>query len=93
MPDLPQRLSAALSEWTGQRWVVIVSQSSGAQTLREVKQAEDARLMAEAEADPIVQKVLERFPGAEIVAVRSRPEEDDNDDEAGEAPDPSREDD
>ncbi|WP_128291981.1 DNA polymerase III subunit gamma/tau [Afifella aestuarii] len=94
LADLPQRLSAALSEWTGQRWVVIVSQTSGAQTLREVKQAEDARLMAEAEADPIVQKVLERFPGAEIVAVRSRPEDDDtDDDEAGETPDPSREDD
>jgi len=70
-PDLAQRLSAALSQWTGRRWVVILSKApEGQKTVREERQAHQARLFAEAQADPAVREVLERFPGAEIVAVR-----------------------
>ncbi|MBZ8133812.1 DNA polymerase III subunit gamma/tau [Afifella sp. IM 167] len=85
-PDLAQRLSAALSKWTGQRWVVILSSApAGQKTVREEKQAHQAKLLAEAQADPMVREVLERFPGAEIVAVREAAPDDEEagDEEAG----------
>ena len=63
-------LSRKLELWTGRRWTVIVSNEAGQPTLRaqnEVKKSEHARA---AEADPRVQEVLARFPGAKVVEVR-----------------------
>ena len=63
-------LSRKLEQWTGRRWTVIVSNEAGEPTLRsqnEVRKNEYARA---AEADPRVQEVLARFPGAKVVEVR-----------------------
>ncbi len=65
-----QDLTRRLTEWTGERWMVVVSNEPGAPTLKE---REDAAARAAAEdlhADPLVRSVLATFPGAEIVAVR-----------------------
>jgi DNA polymerase III subunit gamma/tau len=69
-PALAQRLMQALMEWTGRRWVVAVGRSTGGRTLHEERRAREAALMAEVKADPLVESVLARFPGAEILAVR-----------------------
>jgi DNA polymerase-3 subunit gamma/tau len=63
-------LSRKLEQWTGRRWTVIVSNEAGQPTLR--SQSEVARNQREraAEADPRVQEVLARFPGAKVVEVR-----------------------
>jgi DNA polymerase-3 subunit gamma/tau len=71
-PDLPQRLGQVLKAWTGERWMVAVSASEAAETVHESRQKSRAALMQEVEADPLVRRVLERFPGAEIVSVRER---------------------
>ncbi len=74
LPDapsgLPGELSRKLESWTGQRFLVLLSKEKGEPPLRE--QARDARdaAMREARAHPAVQAVLDRFPGAEITAVR-----------------------
>jgi DNA polymerase-3 subunit gamma/tau len=63
-------LSRKLEEWTGRRWTVTVSNETGQPTLREQNlQAKNERERA-AEADPRVQEVLARFPGAKVVEVR-----------------------
>jgi DNA polymerase-3 subunit gamma/tau len=63
-------LSRKLEEWTGRRWTVTVSNEAGQPTLREQNlQAKNERERA-AEADPRVQEVLARFPGAKVVEVR-----------------------
>jgi DNA polymerase-3 subunit gamma/tau len=63
-------LSRKLEQWTGRRWTVIVSNEAGQPTLRsQNEQAKNARERA-AEADPRVQEVLSRFPGAKVVEVR-----------------------
>jgi DNA polymerase-3 subunit gamma/tau len=63
-------LSRKLEQWTGRRWTVIVSNEAGQPTLRsQNEQAKNARERA-AEADPRVQEVLARFPGAKVVEVR-----------------------
>ncbi len=69
--DLANRLSRALQDWTSQRWMVVISQEKGAATLKEVEDARKAEELRGVRSDPVVRAVLERFPGAEIVAIRS----------------------
>ena len=69
-PDLANRLATKLREWTGQAWVVALSQGPGAPTIREQRATAKRERLAEAAQDSIVRAVLEAFPGAEIRAVR-----------------------
>jgi DNA polymerase-3 subunit gamma/tau len=64
--DLPRRLSSL----TGRRWMVIVSAEAGEPTVRSQQDARRDEFRRGVQADPLVQSVLARFPGAEIVAVR-----------------------
>jgi DNA polymerase-3 subunit gamma/tau len=69
---LVNELSRKLGEWTNRRWMVVVSTEEGAPTLRSQNEARRAALEQGVRADPLVQAVLARFPGAEIVGVRKR---------------------
>jgi DNA polymerase-3 subunit gamma/tau len=64
-------LSKKLAEWTGRRWMVIVSAEAGQPTLYAQAQTRKAELKDDVRGDPLVQAVLTRFPGAEIVDVRA----------------------
>jgi DNA polymerase-3 subunit gamma/tau len=66
-------LSKKLSDWTGRRWMVAVSAEPGAPSLRAQAEARKAELKEDVQSDPLVQAVLKRFPGAEIVDVRPPP--------------------
>ena len=68
-PDLPGRVAALLQEWTGERWIVAVSDEAGAPTLKRQDEAARQRLMAEAAQDPLVRAVLDRFEGSELTDV------------------------
>jgi DNA polymerase-3 subunit gamma/tau len=63
-------LSKKLLDWTGRRWMVAVSAETGMPSLRTQADARKAELKDTVRADPLVQAVLTRFPGAEIVEVR-----------------------
>jgi DNA polymerase-3 subunit gamma/tau len=63
-------LSKKLHEWTGRRWMVVVSAEPGAPSLRSQAEERKTQLKSDARSDPLVQAVLTRFPGAEIVEVR-----------------------
>jgi DNA polymerase III subunit gamma/tau len=65
-------LSRKLSDWTGRRWIVVVSAEQGQPSLKSQNDARRAEFLTGVRADPLVQAVLARFPGAEIVAVRQR---------------------
>jgi DNA polymerase-3 subunit gamma/tau len=67
---LVNELSRKLSAWTNRQWMVVLSRETGAATLKAQADAQDAERKRGVRADPLVQAVLERFPGAEIVAVR-----------------------
>jgi DNA polymerase III subunit gamma/tau len=70
--DLASRLGQKLSEWTGTRWVVAVSQEEGAPTLEQQQQVRVSELESEVAQHPLVRAVLDAFPGATIAAVRER---------------------
>src|SRR6185369_4306336 len=65
-------LSRKISEWTGRRWMVVVSTEAGAPTVSSQNAAKQSELEQGVRADPLVQAVLARFPGAEIVGVKRR---------------------
>jgi DNA polymerase-3 subunit gamma/tau len=64
-------LGRKLSDWTGRRWMVVVSAEAGQPTVRSQHEARRSALESDVRADPLVQAVLAKFPGAEIVAVRN----------------------
>ncbi|HXN43249.1 MAG TPA: DNA polymerase III subunit gamma/tau, partial [Xanthobacteraceae bacterium] len=92
---LVHELSRKLAEWTGRRWLVVVSAEGGAPSLRAQLEAQRSELVRGVRGDPLVQAVLSRFPGAEILDVRRRapepllPAEPPGDAEAGAALDES----
>ncbi len=68
--SLVGELSKKLNDWTGRRWMVVVSAETGMPSLRAQAEARKAELKNDVRGDPLVQAVLTRFPGAEIVDVR-----------------------
>jgi DNA polymerase-3 subunit gamma/tau len=70
--DLQQKLR----DWTGVRWSVSVTSEGGAPTLAEQKKSAKAARIESVMQAPLVRAVLDRFPGAEIVAVRDVAQED-----------------
>lgn len=67
-PNLAIRVSKLLSEWTGDQWLVSLSDEQGEPTIHELNTAAEAARMAKATNHPLVQAALEIFPGATIEA-------------------------
>jgi DNA polymerase III subunit gamma/tau len=72
-PALIGDLGRRLATLSGRRWMVAVSAEAGEPTVRSQRAAHREEFKRGVQADPLVQSVLARFPGTEIVAVR-RPE-------------------
>ena len=67
-------LQRKLTGWTGKRWIVVVSKEEGAPTMRAQAEAQQAEIERGVQSDPLVQAVLNRFPGAKIVGVTQNSE-------------------
>jgi DNA polymerase III subunit gamma/tau len=63
-------LARKLTGLTGRRWMVVVSAEAGQPTVKAQAEAQRTEFIAGVQNDPVVQNVLARFPGAQIVAVR-----------------------
>jgi len=69
--SLPGELATKLGKWTGVRWVVILSREEGQPPLGAVRREREAAAKEAASKDPLVQRVLREFAGAEISSVRA----------------------
>lgn len=69
--DLAAKLGARLQQWTGQRWAVTLVNEGGAATVAAERDAEENALKAEAQAHPMMQAVLQAFPTAKILEVKT----------------------
>ncbi|KAA0580579.1 DNA polymerase III subunit gamma/tau [Azospirillum sp. B21] len=69
-PTLPAKVGQFLTEWTGHRWIVALSEGHAQPTLAEQGQAEKRRALSEAETNPVVRAVLDAFTGAKIIDIR-----------------------
>jgi len=68
---LPGDIARYLSTWTGQRWLVSLSDAGGEKTLAEQQQEADSKLRDDLAATPLVAKILAFFPGAEIDEIKA----------------------
>ncbi|MFD0917050.1 DNA polymerase III subunit gamma/tau [Pseudahrensia aquimaris] len=74
--DMVNQISARLKEWTGENWMITVSEAAGAETIKEIEDAEREALVADAQADPVVNAVLRAFPKSKILDIRVGASED-----------------
>ena len=72
MMDMKQ----ALKGWTGQDWLISLSNVAGGESLKKVQKKRDDALKDEALEDPMVCALIETFPEAKIVQVRERKSDD-----------------
>ena len=70
--DLKQKLK----DWTGMPWAVSIAREGGEPTIAEKRKSAKAARIESVMQEPLVRAVLDRFPGAEIVAVRDAAAED-----------------
>jgi DNA polymerase-3 subunit gamma/tau len=85
-PGLAQEIQKKLSAWTNKRWAVVVSSQEGQPTLHEVREDAREEQLRGVAAHPHVRAVMERFPGAQIVGVRTSSPAQDEDAAAAEPP-------
>ncbi|MBT6362679.1 MAG: DNA polymerase III subunit gamma/tau [Rhodospirillaceae bacterium] len=69
-PELSGQLREFLTNTTGERWAVTVSNQPGEPTLQQNVNQAVAKTKAEAREHPLVKEILEAFPGATIDEVR-----------------------
>jgi len=67
--DLAGKLAALLTEATGTRWTIALSSAPGAATLAHQGDAADMARREQARQHPLVQAIMDAFPGARIEAV------------------------
>ena len=70
-PDLAPRLESFLQRWTGFRWMVSVVSAGGAPTIEEARAAREAALARQTRDHPMMAAVLEIFPDARVVDIRT----------------------
>ncbi len=69
--NFPQDLARKMQAWTGERWIVSLSEERGATPLGARRRSEEAQAVEEIKKHPAVKSVLHHFPDAEIKSVRS----------------------
>jgi DNA polymerase-3 subunit gamma/tau len=76
--DVPTHFAGSvgkcLTEWTGERWVVILSHEKGAPTLQEIADQKEIEMREAAKSDPLVAAVIREFPGAQVTKIIERKE-------------------
>jgi DNA polymerase III subunit gamma/tau len=74
LPDAPRDvandLGKKLQHWTGERWMISLTDEKGERPVGEVRREHEAKMLQEARRHPSVQSALRLFPGSEIVSVR-----------------------
>ena len=72
VPDqLVGDIARALSQWTGQRWLVSLSELCGEETLAEHQRESDEKLRDTIASEPLVSRILDIFPGASIDEIKT----------------------
>ncbi|HEU5047945.1 MAG TPA: DNA polymerase III subunit gamma/tau [Rickettsiales bacterium] len=67
--DFAGRVGKSLSDWTGTRWVVMLSREPGQATLQSQLEEKERREREAIASHPFIAEVLASFPGAEVVKI------------------------
>ena len=69
-PEIANELREKLNQWTGKRWIVMLSKSEGDKPIGVMRREAAAAELERLKSDPVVAAALEAFPEAEVTAVR-----------------------
>ena len=68
-PNFASRVMQCLTQWTGQRWMVSISDQRQGQTLAEEDKAQETKRQARVMAHPLLQAALAAFPDAKLTSL------------------------
>ncbi len=71
--DLAAKLGSRLQIWTGNRWAISIG-TGGSPTIADVRDEKELALKAKATDHPMMQAVIEAFPTAKIIKIRTAAE-------------------
>ncbi len=77
--DFVKDLSTKLFEWTGNRWIISFSQSKGELSMKEKQMNNKKLLINQALASEAYKNVVENFPDAELIDIKLKKDEIQND--------------
>ena len=69
-----KNLSTKLYEWTDERWIISLSQKIGQPSQKEKTHISKNQSFEEAKKDEVYKKILELFPDAELIDIKSKNE-------------------
>lgn len=68
--DLANELGRKLKYWTGDRWMISLTDERGERPLGEIRREREAKLLEQTKRHPSVKSIIQHFPDAEILSVR-----------------------
>ena len=77
--DFVKDLSSKLFEWTAERWIITFSKSKGEMSIKEKQLNNKKLLIDEAKSSEAYKNIIENFPDAELIDVKLRKDEGQND--------------
>ena len=77
--DFVKDLSSKLFEWTNERWIITFSKSKGETSIKDKQKNIKENLTKEAKNLEIYRVLLNKFPEAELLDVKFKNDEDNND--------------
>ncbi len=77
--DFVKDLSSKLFEWTAERWIITFSKSKGQMSVKEKQLNNKKLLIDEAKSSEAYKNIIENFPDAELIDVKLRKDEGQND--------------
>jgi len=69
-PQLANELREKLNNWTGRKWVVVLSKEKGERPFGEMRREREAAEIEALKSHPAVKALLEQFPDAKIADIR-----------------------
>ena len=70
--DLASKVGSLLYEWTGQRWIIMMSQEKGELTLEEQQERKKEEDLQEIMKESRVKEILNLFPDAKIIKLKNK---------------------
>ena len=77
--DFVKDLSSKLFEWTAERWIITFSKSKGEMSVKEKQLNNKKLLIDEAKSSEAYKNIIENFPDAELIDVKIKKDEGQND--------------
>jgi len=77
--DFIKDLSLKLYEWTNNRWIITLSKTKGQPSKKEAEVNSKKELAESIKNSPTYKNILEKFPDAELIDVKTNKEKDKND--------------